>query len=247
MKEIKILVVIPCLYGVDHCREAIDSVVFKKDVGALLIDNGATPDVSAMIGEYFHPGTPNVDVIRNRYNLYVTGAWQQGIDHFLKDEKYSHMVLMNSDLIMHNQWADVIKKRWQVDPDEVLLPIMAGKRLEAVNTDIDLADVVTSGTPGVFITMNRTQAKMVNPLPAEVKVWFGDNWIYEILRGMGYQTKIPKNLFAFHHWSKTVEKVPNISEIIEADKVQWEASVKPKIKAFLENNGGHYVKYEENL
>lgn len=247
MSNLKILVAIPCLYGHDHCKEAIESVVYKKDVGALLIDNGATSDISKLLCGYFHPGLQDVSILRNEENLYVTGAWQQAIDYFLAHQSYSHLILMNSDLIMHDQWAKVLLNRWDKDPDEIILPIMNQRRIEPVNIDIDQADIVTSGTPGVFITLNRKQAELINPLPKEVRVWFSDNWIFEICRAMGYNTIIPKNLFAYHYWSQTVEKVPNITQIIEEDKLAWESIVKPKMIDFIEKNRGTYIKYQENI
>jgi hypothetical protein len=137
---------------------------------------------------------------------------------------------MNSDLIMQRNWSEVLRNRWKVNPDEILLPVMGGPVTEEVSTEIAPAELVTSGTPGVFITLNRKQAEMIYPIPEACRVWFGDNWIYEILRIIGFETLIPSNLLAHHYWSQTVSKVPGISKIIEEDKIAWRDIVEPKMR-----------------
>jgi hypothetical protein len=79
-----------------------------------------------------------------------------------------------------------------------------------------------AGTPGVLICLNKTHANLVYPIPETLKVWFGDNWIYDGLRGVGYKTIIVNNLITYHSGSQNVSKVKGISEIIEQDKIEWE-------------------------
>lgn len=228
----KILVVIPCLYGVDHTREAIESVINKPDVDLLLIDNGAEQSVKQVIVD----AKPKY-CISHPQNIYVNPAWQYGIDTFLKLPEYTHLIIMNSDLIMQKDWDVVLRKRWAVNPDEICIPIIQDDKnmIARVSTDVLSAQLVHEGTPGVFITLSRKQVEIINPLPTECLVWFGDQWIYEILRGCGYQTVIPSNLISYHYWSQNVQKVAGIGEIIEEDKRQWEI-VKHRKQPIIESN-----------
>lgn len=218
----KILVGIPVLYGVHHCRESIESVISKANVSLLIIDNGAEQSVKDLI--YYYDKLPNVIVISNRENVFVNPAWNQMIDFFIHSE-YDRLIIMNSDLIMNNGWDEVCQKRWEANHDEILLPVIG--ELYYVDTAIAPATKVYSGTPGVFITLNKEQAKLIYPIPSAIKIWFGDNWIFEILRSVGYETLIPDNLLASHYWSSTIQKVVNAAEIIEEDKISWETLVKP--------------------
>jgi len=216
------LVVIPCLYGAEHTREALESISNQKDVHVLIIDNGADNEVKAVIERFSF--LTNVYVIRNKENVYVNPAWQQGINFFLGYDAYTHLIIMNSDLIMQKDWAEVLRNRWAVDPDEICIPNMIKSKHvneEPIDTALTHSLRVHEGTAGVFITLNRKQCEMINPLPIECKVWFGDQWIYEILRGVGYKTVIPENLISYHYWSQNVSKVKGISEIIEKDKEAW--------------------------
>lgn len=228
-----ILVVIPCLYGPGHTKEAIESVINKPGVDILLIDNGAEPSVKQVIDHYdlnYH----YVHVIHNQENIYVNPAWHQGIEFFINSPDYDYLVIMNSDLIMHQYWAEIASNIWASDPDAILIPQMTQDKnfRFQIEKTTELLEV-HEGTPGVFITLNRKQAEIIHPLPKECKVWFGDQWCYEILRGCGYRTVIPSNLWAYHYWSQNVQKVAGISEIIEEDKRQWE-TVKHRKAALIE-------------
>lgn len=200
----KILVGIPCLYGGSHCIEAFRSVVNEADL--LIIDNGGDESVKWAIREINK--THDTFVIENKKNIYVNPAWNQIMNFFIHND-YDQLVIMNSDLILRKGWSNYLY-------DEI----------SCVPSDGGLMDdvVVTEGTPGVFIHMNKQMVKMVYPIPEQLKVWFGDNWIYEILRSEGIKTIVKCDLVA-RHWcggSQTVQRVPGISEIIEQDKIEWD-------------------------
>ena len=223
----KILLGIPCLYGAGHTKEAIESVIDKPGVVLLLIDNGAEHDVKELIGSY--RANETVTVIENKNNVYVNPAWNQIIGFFL-DGDFDYCIIMNSDLVMQKDWDKVLKNRWRVKPDEVCIPFgVASKLFRGVDTDVSRAEVKSSGTAGVFITLNRKQAKIVYPLPEECKLWFGDEYIYTILRSIGYETVMPENLLSCHYGSKSLSRVKGVSEIIEKDKGHWEKTVKARM------------------
>lgn len=216
----KILLSIPCLFGPDHTEKAIRSVEVEG-VELLLVDNGAEESVGDVLNKKWF----NTTVIRNAENMYVNYAWQQAVDYFLARSEYSHLIIMNSDLIMQRQWVNVLRNRWQINPDEICLPVILDSFPSEVSTDVLDAEIVTEGTAGVFIAMSRKQAELINPIPHEkIRVWFGDNWIFQTLRANGYETVIPSNLFAchYHNGSQNVQRVKGVSEIIEADKLAWE-------------------------
>ncbi len=220
----KILVAIPVLTGADHCKQAIDSVVNQPGVDLLIIDNGATPEVKDLISSY---NAPNGVCITNEVNRYVNPAWNQSLIYFLNGD-WDYICVMNSDLVLREDWVQVVQKRWVINPHEILLPVMNEQGHSG--SEVMEAKYVSEATPGVFITLNRKQATMVYPIPEDIKVWFGDQYIYTILRELGYQTVIPPNLCARHAWSSTVSRLPGISEIIEEDKIQWADVVEPLMR-----------------
>lgn len=202
----KILVGIPCLYGPEHTKASIASVINEADV--LIIDNGADQSVKDVISQF--------DCLRivNEKNIYVNPAWNQILEYFLWEKSYDILVLMNSDLIMQEGWSDVLKN---TPEDVVAIPNLGDFYL---TEDIE----VHQGTAGVFIHLNRKQAKIVYPVPECCRVWFGDLFIYSVLRALGYMTIVRHELKAvhFHNGSNNVKRVLGIDKIIEEDKVQWE-------------------------
>lgn len=241
MKKLdKILCGIPCLYGADHCKEAIDSVLYKEGVSVLLIDNGAETAVKSLIEGY--SVFPSVAVIRNEQNIFVNPAWNQIIEYFLCHD-FDRLIIMNSDLILHTDWLNVTKYMWQDCHDDILLPVIVDAFPKYISAVHCFPTIVNSGTPGVFITLTRRQAEIIYPIPSEIKVWFGDLYLFTVLRQLGYRTIIPENLYAKHYWSSTVSKVVGISDIIEQDKEQWEVVVEKYLLPLIaktKNEAKHY-------
>ncbi len=230
-----ILVAIPLLYNGEMCEEAINSVVHKEHVSVLLIDNGSENDVKKVINKF--SVLPNVHIIRNEKNLFVNPAWNQSMDFFLRNLQFTHIAIMNSDLVMHNLWDWVLLNRLLENPDEISIPRMIDDKyfggMENTNSDVCNATEVHSGTAGVFILMNRKHVGIVNPIPSEILCWFGDNYLYSILRELGYKTVIPDNFLCYHAHSQTIQRVKGISEIIEEDKRQWANVVEPKMNELI--------------
>lgn len=230
----KILVGIPVVTGAQHCKEAIESVIGYGDV--LVIDNGADQEViDALVGlsDRIVAGWKKLYIIKNEKNIYVNPAWNQIMKHFLEHEEYDRLIIMNSDLTMQHPWEYVCDVRWSKDGDEILIPNINPNKTYPPYPYFIPANVVSSGTPGVFITLNRKQVEEVYPIPDEIRIWFGDNYIYEILRGIGYNTVVVPNLIGTTSWSQTISRVPRAYDIIEEDKVAWELikhKVQEKIK-----------------
>jgi GT2 family glycosyltransferase len=196
----KILVAIPVISGAEHTKMAIDSVVGEADV--LVIDNNAD-DLTKLVLLREH-----IAVIENDKNEYVNFAWNQSIYYFLESD-YDTLIIMNSDLIMQPGWSK------KLDQSQICIPT-DGSHIEDV--------VVTEGTPGVFIHLNREMAEIVFPIPDDyIKIWWGDYFTYEVLRRLGYQTVVKAGLIANHYngGSQSVNIVPDKESIIEQDKANW--------------------------
>lgn len=215
----KTLVGIPCLYGYEHTYKAIESVV-NHDCTVLLIDNGAEPSVSELL-TFYNDNYKNVILIKNKDNVYVNPAWNQIMKLFLSDKSFERLCIMNSDVIMHYQWLDVLSF---VEKFIAIVPCPQNTSLDGLKDDICEFNnnfIEAESVAGIFIALNRKQVELVYPIPNELKVWFGDNWIYDSLRKNGYSTVIVDSLKCFHYGSQNVQRVKGISEIIEQDKLNW--------------------------
>ena len=223
----RILIAIPFLFGAEHSKLCIESVI-NSECDLLLIDNGAEQSVKNVLN--FYHSRSNVHIISNQENIFVNPAWNQAMEFFLSLD-YDRLIIMNSDLIMHPNWFEVLKNRLVEFPDEITLPIIADNILQYATCEYQSGMEVASGTPGVFISLNKKQVEIVYPIHSEIKIWFGDNWILDSLRGLGFKTVIAPNLFAYHYYngSQSVSKLNGISEMIEQDKKNWTNIVQNKM------------------
>ncbi len=223
------LIAVPCVYGVAHTEEAIMSLTSTPKTDVLLVDNGAVPEVRDVIRKY--TCVPWVKSMSFLVNIYVNPVWNKIIGHFLAG-KWDLLCLSSADVILQGQWCAVVRNTLTHNPNVTCLPRMVS--LHDVHTAIvderyQTPEVPTSGTPGAFITLTRPQAELVFPIPECCKLWFGDEWIYTILRAHGNPTVIPPNLLAHHYGSQDVSRTPDVTTIIERDKAAWETECKPRL------------------
>lgn len=206
-----ILVGIPCLYGGNHTQRAIDSVIGEADL--LLIDNGSDQDVKKVIAQY------QCNVIRNQANIYVNPAWNQILQFFLSGT-WSKLVIMNSDVIMGSGWSTNLL--------DGIIPLPSDGTIREPT-------LVTEGTNGIFICIDRKMASIVYPIPDYIKVWYGDLWIFSILRRLGYQTMMVPELIMehVHGGSLNVQRLDGFVEIVALDGEQWELYGERDISALL--------------
>lgn len=233
--DAKILVGIPVVSGYKHTQDAINSVVNKPNVHVLIIDNNATDDVKELFKSY--KCLDNFKVIVNEKNVYVNPAWNQIIDFFLQSD-CEILCLMNSDLTLQNNWHEVLRYWYYFKDKCSFVPTLVTdcvkvERLKHVDAFGGIPTKLDNGIAGVFITLNKLQCEIVYPIPSGIKVWFGDNWIYNLLRGVGHNVYAVDNLIAFHGLSQTIDRVEGVTEIIESDKVQWDINTKFKLEKLI--------------
>lgn len=220
----KPLIVIPAVKNAHVTREAIDSVI-NHPVDIILCANGADYDVLELMHQYKVAFPHKVSVWIEPTNIGVNPIWNKFVKHFLNTD-YTHIGIMNSDIILQHQWLEYLE---ECDccadmTDTVIIPVEVDK--DKVKESIDICGVhvqlVTEGTNGIFIWLTKEQARIAFPIPEDIKIWFGDNWIHEKLRRAGHPTVIHHNFRAFHQGSVTIQSVGGVSELIEQDKVAWE-------------------------
>ena len=203
-----ILVGIPALYAGDVCLRAFKSVIDEADL--LIIDNGSAPDVKEAINKILHDYqfTTRVNVIPFSKNIYVNPAWSVILEYFLESD-YEHLVIMNSDLILYPGWSKYLE-------DNVWCIVNGGSY--KVDTE------VFEGIAGVFINFNKEMARLVYPLPAALKIWYGDTYIEKKFAKAGIKMIVKAGLLAdhVHGGSVTVRGLPEFQDVIKQDMIEWE-------------------------
>lgn len=213
----KYLVGIPVLYGVGHTIDAIESAQSESS-DVLVIDNNS----ENLIKDYIY-SHDNLMVITNDKNEFVNPAWNQIMEYFLRNKEYDVLCIMNSDLILPPKWDKALDLFYDLSRGIPVGVCIDDKRniKECHLTSVNIS-LVEGGIAGIFICLTREQCEAVYPIPHYIKIWFGDNFCYEVLRLLDYKTYIYENLELYHSVSQNVSRVEGISAMIEVDKEMWE-------------------------
>lgn len=220
----KILVGIPCYLGVGHTIEAIESAK-SENSSILIIDNNSEQGIKDYIQYRYRNGDGiNFYVHTNEKNEYVNPAWNTCMEFFLEHKEYDVLCIMNSDLILPPKWDKALDLFYDFMPNNAI-PVGTTIDNKEKISECDLTKVevnaVDGGIAGIFICLTRKQCEAVYPIPHYIKVWWGDNWIYEVLRMLGHKTFIYDNLKLYHAVSQNVSKTEGISALIEIDREMW--------------------------
>lgn len=204
----KILVGIPVIYDTNCVRRCLAHI--KDADGILIIDNNATAEIKKLIEPY--------NKIVNAKNVYVNQAWNQLMEYFLAHHEFDTIIILNSDIYLKH---DVCTKISLIDLDvQKVIPLVTGVSAFS-DSAIKTTQVVDGGVPGVFICLSRKMVEIVYPIPSEIKLWFGDNWIFNKLQLLDYKMTVYSDLQAIMDWSRSISLLPEAHTIIEDDKKAW--------------------------
>jgi hypothetical protein len=211
-----ILVGVPCYKDgpmVDRCLRSLE----EPGVQLLLVDNGSDPDVKQAI-------EGKGVVIRNEVNRYVNPAWNQIMEVFLERSNYDLLVIANSDLVLDPGWAEKLRAHRAQHPHEQLIfGIDAPRQRRSI---------------GTFFGMTRRAALASCPIPDDLLVLGGDDFIFRVNTGVGHAEHVVPSITMTHVERGTYDKAPEIWDLARRDTDRWNQYVREKlvprrIKEFL--------------
>lgn len=176
----------------------------------IIVDNGADAEVKA---ELCDPQIIFPD------NIWVNPAWNALMQYFLAGS-WSTLIIASSDVILASQWLPVLRAWINSHPKTIFIP----QEVTSLDTLQEAApttsEVVTGGTPGIFMVLPRKVVELVYPIPSDIKMWFGDEWIFTKAKNAGYEIRMLHGIPAYHYGS--LGYVEATYPQIELDKLAWE-------------------------
>lgn len=202
-----ILIGVPCYKDGPMVARCLASLA-EPGVQLLLVDNGSAADVKHAI---FRKGI----VIRNEVNRYVNPAWNQIMELFLAEHRYDLLVLANSDLVLDAGWAAKLRARSHAGVKaQVLFGIDAPRK---------------RSTLGAFFAMTPRVVAACCPIPEDLLVMGGDDFIFHVARGIGSTEHVIEDLTMMHVERGTYDKSPEVWKIARRDTKRWRKDVLPKL------------------
>jgi hypothetical protein len=201
----RILVGVPLFRVADLARRFLNSVA-GTPVDIVIVDNNADADVKQVIKGFSKRAT----VLTSPENTFCNGGWNRIMQHALAGD-YDIVGLGSSDVTMVGNWYSVLVDRWAMNLKEVWIPSL---------TPIP-SDVYATSIAGFTSFLPRAAVEHVYPIPAGLRHWFGDQYMFEKLRRAGWSTVVPAALRAEHEWSAVTARTPEAYGVIEQDKIAW--------------------------
>jgi glycosyltransferase involved in cell wall biosynthesis len=211
------LVGVPCYKGgsmVDRCLRSLE----EPGVQLLIVDNGSTSDVKQVI-------SGRGIVIHNDVNRYVNPAWNQMMRFFLDHQgSYDLLVIANSDLVLDSGWSAKLREHRQANRHEQTIFGIDTRRQRR--------------SAGAFFAMTRSAVAASCPIPDDLLVFGGDDFIFYVSIGIGCREHVVPSITMTHVERGTYDKSPEVWNIAQRDTDRWiarglEEWVPGRIKKYL--------------
>ena len=190
-------------------------------VDVIIIDNGSTDEAKAGIATF----EDHIDVVCNPENIYVNPAWNQIAERFLASQA-EVLVVANSDLIAKPGWAETLFSRHRESrAREFWFGRRTGDQREVEVEAPRSHTTRESGAPntrGGFFALTRAAVQLVFPLPAPPLIWYGDDWIFNILLRVGFRAVTLEDVVVWHAESVSQKRLPDLNSIVGQDRQQWD-------------------------
>lgn len=215
--EADLLVGVPVYRGGEMVERCLDSLV-EPGVQVLIVDNGSDEDVQRVL--------PGRGVrIRNAGNRYVNPAWNQMMAYFLAASMvrtgrlpYDALVLANSDLVLDAGWSSHLRACLAEDRRAGRCRVLFGMDAPRRKSSI-----------GAFFAMPRRAVIASYPIPGDLLVLGGDDFILHVCHGAGIGEATVTSVTMTHVDRGTYDRAPEVWSIARRDTDRWNSRVLPDL------------------
>lgn len=183
-------------------------------VELFLMDNGSTDDTAQVMQSF----SPRV-FVRNEQNESLYRGWNRLSERALAAGA-DIIILSNNDLLVGPGWLDPVAKVLQPGVKRYFLPNGgvpqddAGMRAAVAS----LGGQTTKADAGWCLMFHRDAVPLFSPIPEELQLWYGDNWIHWKLRQAGYSCESLLDCPVHHFTSTSFYSRPGYVEIVAKDR-----------------------------
>jgi glycosyltransferase involved in cell wall biosynthesis len=217
----KIAICVPCWNHIEYTKQFVDSVLRNSgshSIGFVFIDNGSTDGT----GDYLAHVPKLARLIHNPENVGVNPAWNTLFSIALEYDP-EVIVLANNDILCGPSWLDPIVRELAKDDKRYFLP--NGQFTNPTTFDADVRAALPSlhgtqpGRAGWCLSFRPNAVPLFHPIPAELKLWFGDDWVHHKLQTEhGYRCEVLLDSCCLHYTSKSISDFPGMVEQVGRDR-----------------------------
>lgn len=205
------------LFYTKQCFTSIAKNSYPYNLGFFVLDNGSSDGTWEWMNSELH-GNPQ-RLYRNEGNESLSSAWNKVLRGGL-DCGADLLVLMNNDVIVGPSWLDQVVAEYAKGDLAYWLP-NGGLSPEGYDDQVRAQPKegrTIPGRAGWCLFFPAQAVRIFYPIPPELKLWYGDDWIHWKLQRLGYSCRVCMDSYVYHYGSKTLETRKNIQPIIDADR-----------------------------
>jgi hypothetical protein len=198
----KFSVIIPTIWKSEFTLTLLDRLSKSDSVGEIiLIDNAPWEDI--VMGKVIH--------IIESENTYVNPAWNKGVEL----AKYNNITIANDDILFNvDEYFHYMQQIPLKEFGFVGSHSDNYKGEKFLTIELEKYDNQTNvGGWGCLFSFHKTNWK---PIPNQLKIWYGDNWIHATnesilqLRGIEIETRM-----------STSSDLEEVREVRDRDTIEW--------------------------
>lgn len=206
----------------DYSQKWLESVRRNSgghEIKLFLLDNGSTDGTSKLFKSY----NPTY-FARHESNDSIHIAWNK-----LLREAHKHnpelIVLSNNDLLVGPGWADAALRELHKNPKRYFLPNgafygdPAQFDMEVRSRLPSLPQSTVPGRAGWFLMFPPDALPIFLPVPEELILWYGDDYIHAKLQRAGYTCEAIQDCCVMHFGSVTVFRRDGYNQIVDRDRM----------------------------
>lgn len=199
--------------------ESIARNSYPHQIGFFCLDNGSSDgSLQYLSGLKINP----MVILKNRENESLSKSWNRVLKAGL-EAGADVLCLSNNDVIVGPGWLDAIMVQVKFGEKAYWLPngSVPEKDFDQTVKSKPKTGKTYHGRAGWCLFFKKETVSEFLPIPEELRLWYGDDYIHWKLKAAGYRCLTVDDCYAYHYISKTVQIIGPIQSIIDADRMAY--------------------------
>jgi hypothetical protein len=195
-------IIIPTMWKCNRFQQTLRELSAHELVGEIILIDNTSNELTIELPKLIH--------ILEGKNTFVNPAWNKGVEM----TKYNKLLILNDDIWMDWNILNIVES--YITEDNGVIG-MAEENYHNPSTELGLEPIThRNGGFGCAMFIHREN---YTPIPTEMKIWCGDDWLFVKNRNRRKQNYKITGFKIEGEISATTDTLSNIDEIKERDLV----------------------------
>lgn len=183
----------------------------------ILFDNGSEDKYYKLVKKY---NNLNINHIRKETNEGVNAAWNYGISI----AKTPYISILNNDLLLNKYFFQMVIISMASDSSiGIVVPLTTKNKdyIKRTRDEVPRLEPLVKREGWAF-TIRKEITDKIDPIPLDLKIYYGDDYLFYHSNALNYKPMKMMNNFVFHYGQKTIKVlIPNQNEYLNSEKIFW--------------------------